>query len=266
MTDNGHIKLHRKMLEWEWYKDTNTFCLFLHCLLIANWKDGRFMGVVIPRGSFVSSYPQLAQQTNMSLQNVRTAINHLKSTGELTVKSHAKYSIFTVVNYCQYQDVNMIPNIQLTDNQQTTNRQLTTIEEGKKVRKEEEKNIYINNNIYPSNFDEFWKCYPRKQDKGQAYKCYQARLNDGYTAEQLLTACKNYAAECEKENREKKYIKVGSTFLSANEPFLDYLKGGSGEDGGNSRELAEQAERDKDKYYEEYFKSDRYKNAEMPFV
>ena len=152
------IKLHRKMLDWEWYKDTNTFCLFLHCLLIANWKDGRFMGQVIPRGSFVSSYPQLAQQTNMSVQNVRTAINHLKSTGELTVKSHAKFSVFTVVNYCQYQDDNR----QLTDSQQATNRQLTTIEEGKNIRTKEntitktsvntikktKENITSNNNIY----------------------------------------------------------------------------------------------------------------------
>ena len=136
------IKIHRKMLDWEWYKDTNTFCLFIHCLLIANWKEGRFMGEIIPRGSFVSSYSQLAQQTNMSIQNVRTAISHLKSTGELTVKSHAKYSVFTVVNYCQYQDDNRQPNKQLTNNQQATNKQLTTIEEYKEKKEEKEvKNI-----------------------------------------------------------------------------------------------------------------------------
>ena len=79
------------------------------------------------------------------------------------------------------------------------------------------------NNIYPSSFNEFWDNYPRKQDKGQAYKCYQARLNDGYTESQLLDACINYAAECEHDKREKKYIKVASTFLSVNEPFVEYL-------------------------------------------
>ena len=139
---DAFIKLHRKMLDWEWYKDRNTFSLFIHCLLIANWKDGRFMGLVIPRGSFVSSYPQLAQQTNMSIQNVRTAVNHLKLTGELTVKSHVKFSVFTVVNYCKYQDDNRRTNRRLTDNQQATNRQLTTIEEYKEREEGEElKNI-----------------------------------------------------------------------------------------------------------------------------
>lgn len=132
------IKIHRKMLDWEWYKDTNTFCLFLHCLLIANWKDGKFMGYEIPRGSFVSSYSQLAQQTSMSIQNVRTAINHLKSTGELTVNSHTKFSVFTVVNYNRYQDDNRQANKQLTNNQQTTNKQLTTIEEYKEYKEKKE--------------------------------------------------------------------------------------------------------------------------------
>ena len=143
---DAFIKLHRKMLDWEWYKDTNTFVLFIHCLLIANWKEGRFMGCTIPRGSFVSSYSQLAQQTNLSIQNVRTAVNHLKLTGELTVKSHAKFSVFTVVNYNRYQDDNRQANKQLTDNQQATNKQLTTIEEYKEEKEKKEgkevKNIY----------------------------------------------------------------------------------------------------------------------------
>ena len=90
----------------------------------------------------------------------------------------------------------------------------------------------VNNKIYPSSFDEFWQNYPRKQDKGQAYKCYQARLNDGYNEDQLLTACINYAAECDHDKREKKYIKVASTFLSVNEPFVEYLDKG---DGANER-------------------------------
>lgn len=78
---------------------------------------------------------------------------------------------------------------------------------------------------YTSAFDEFWKNYPRKKDKGKAYKCYKARLNDGYSEEQLLTACINYAAECEHNKTEERFIKHGATFLSVNEPFLDYLKG-----------------------------------------
>lgn len=79
------------------------------------------------------------------------------------------------------------------------------------------------NNIYSVHFDSFWKCYPRKKEKQKAYKAYLARLNDGFSEDQLLEACINYAAECEKQKRDERYIKLGATFLSVNEPFVDYL-------------------------------------------
>lgn len=72
-------------------------------------------------------------------------------------------------------------------------------------------------------FEEFWKCYPRKKEKANAYKQYQARLKSGYSEDELLEACKNYADECDRLKREERYIKLGATFLSANEPFADYL-------------------------------------------
>ena len=39
---------------------------------------------------------------------------------------------------------------------------------------------------YTSDFEEFWLIYPRKADKAQAYKKYKARLEDGFSHEQLL--------------------------------------------------------------------------------
>jgi hypothetical protein len=78
-------------------------------------------------------------------------------------------------------------------------------------------------NIYSVHFDEFWNAYPRKKEKAKAYKAYNARLKDGFSEEELLTAAKEYAKECDKDKREQKYIKLGSTFLGSNTPFMDYL-------------------------------------------
>lgn len=86
-----------------------------------------------------------------------------------------------------------------------------------------DKNRIDKNNIYSSNFCTFWGVYPNKADKAAAYKCYQARLKDGYSEEELLRAAKNYVKECEREKREKKYIKHAKTFLGPNTPFVDYL-------------------------------------------
>lgn len=139
----GHIKLDRKILDWEWYRDINTKTLFLHCLLKANWKDGRFQGVDIPRGSFATSYQSLADETGLSVKNVRTAINHLKTTGEVAVNRHPKFSVITVKNYCLYQTDGIITGSQLAEDGQSTGSQPATIEEGKKGRREERNNRVV---------------------------------------------------------------------------------------------------------------------------
>lgn len=135
--DGGFIKIDRGILDWEWYSDINTTRLFIHLILKANWKDGRFQGQEIKRGSFVTSYLKLAEETELTVNQVRTSLNKLKSTGEITVKSQSKFSVITVKNYCLYQDISQSNHSQITDKPQTNHSQITTIEESKKVRREE---------------------------------------------------------------------------------------------------------------------------------
>lgn len=99
----NYIKLDRKILNWEWYRNLNTCKLFFHFLLKANWKDGKFDGKDIKKGSFVSSVSKLSEETGLTQREVRTAIGHLKSTGEITSKSYRRFTVFTVNNYCLYQ-------------------------------------------------------------------------------------------------------------------------------------------------------------------
>lgn len=121
--NTGFVLLYRQITEWEWYQNPNTFRVFLHLLLKANFADSRFEGRDIKRGQIVTSLPQLSQQTKLSIQNVRTAISHLISTGEITDESNRQFRIITIVNYDRYQVDNRQANNQLTDDQQTTNRQ-----------------------------------------------------------------------------------------------------------------------------------------------
>ena len=97
---DGYIKLHRRILDWDCYSDANTFRLFLHCLLNANWKDGVFKGVKIPRGNLVTSLPKLSQELRLTERQIRTAIEHLKTSGTIAVTTYSKFRIITVLNYC----------------------------------------------------------------------------------------------------------------------------------------------------------------------
>lgn len=142
-SENEFIKLNRKIKSWEWYTDVNTSHFFIYCLLKANWKDGRFQGKEVKRGSFVSSLEKMKTECGLSVQQIRTAIDKLQSTGEITNKSYTKYRVITVNNYDQYQNNNKQDNNednkQVTNNQQTNNKQITTIEEVKKIRTKEVK-------------------------------------------------------------------------------------------------------------------------------
>lgn len=76
---------------------------------------------------------------------------------------------------------------------------------------------------YTKAFEEFWNIYPRKIGKGDCYKKYKARRNDGFSDEELLEAAKNYAKECRTKKTESQFIKHGKTFLSDSTPFEDYI-------------------------------------------
>lgn len=117
-----YIKLDRNIMSWGWYKDPSTFKLWVHLLLAANINDHVFMGVEVHRGELASSYKSLAEQTGLSERSVRTAINHLKSTGELTVKRHPKFSVFSMPRYDYYQNNRQAPR-QSADSRATDDRQ-----------------------------------------------------------------------------------------------------------------------------------------------
>lgn len=124
--DNGWVKAHRKLIEWEWYDDSKMVHLYLHCLLKANHKPNKWRGIVIESGQFVTSYNKLSCELPMTVQQIRTSLNKLKSTSELTIKSTSKYSIISITNWDSYQQDNKQTNNQITNDQQSNNKQVTT--------------------------------------------------------------------------------------------------------------------------------------------
>lgn len=121
-SDNEFIKIYRKMLNWEWYTDVNTTKLFLHCLLKANWKPGRWRGYKYERGQFITSLPTLARETGLTIKQVRTALKHLKATGEVADWHDHKIRIITVVCYDEYQQAGRLNGRQKADRGQTKGR------------------------------------------------------------------------------------------------------------------------------------------------
>ena len=145
---SGWIKLHRKLLEWEWYSKPVVKSVFIHSLLRANHKDGKWRGHDVKRGSYISSVDKLIDELGHSRQEIRTALKHLKSTNELTTKSGSQHTVFTVVSYENYQDTTS----ELTNEQPTVNQQSTTNKNVKNEENEKKLNPVVLPEAKPSKY------------------------------------------------------------------------------------------------------------------
>jgi hypothetical protein len=121
-SDSEYIKLFRSMTDWEWYTDVNTKVLFIHCLIKANWRAGSWHGYKYERGQFITSIPTLARETGLTERQVRTALKHLKVTGEVTDWHDNRIRVITVVSYDKYQGERQAKR-QSSDRQATGERQ-----------------------------------------------------------------------------------------------------------------------------------------------
>ena len=240
---SDYIKLHRKFLEWEWYRNEHTKNLFIHCLLKANWKESKFEGNVIQRGSFVSSIDILANETGLTSDEVRTAIKHLISTGELTKQSTNKYTVFSVVNYDLYQPVSQAEPKQAPSYSQS-------IPNNRRNKEYKEINNICAPESHDSNFDKeeqlqkdfeiIYALYPKKRGKTVAFTNYKQWVSKAgkdvggkryrLTNRQIYLAVKKYIRQQEEAGQDDyQYWKNFDTLMGRQ--LLDYVEV---EDGKNS--------------------------------
>ena len=137
--EDGWIHLHRKIVNWEWYSDHNTARLFIHLVLTANHKDKKWRGIEIKRGEHITSYQKLAEETTLSVRNVRTSLNKLKMTGEVTIKTSNKYTMVAINKYDDYDTSDKQNDKRMTSNRQASDKQVTTNKNEKNEKNE--KNI-----------------------------------------------------------------------------------------------------------------------------
>lgn len=240
---SDYIKLHRKFLEWEWYRNEHTKNLFIHCLLKANWKESKFEGNVIQRGSFVSSIDILANETGLTSDEVRTAIKHLICTGEITKQSTNKYTVFSVVNYDLYQPVSQAEPKQAPSYSQT-------IPNNRRNKEYKEINNICAPESHDSNFDKdeqlqkdfeiIYALYPKKRGKTVAFTNYKQWVSKAgkdvggkryrLTNRQIYLAVKKYIRQQEEAGQDDyQYWKNFDTLMGRQ--LLDYVEV---EDGKNS--------------------------------
>lgn len=202
----GYIKLYRSFIKWEWYDDANTKALFLHCLLRANHESTKWRGQIIERGSFVTSLSHLASELNLSVKQIRTCINKLKTTGEVAHKGNNRNSIITINNYELYQEKGQTKDNQGASDGQSEGKQGATNKNEKNIKndKNEKKNFIAKSFFqkliaedeeikkYISFSDSFLKFLQYKTDIKKQYKTEESVRNSFLRFVRLAQGDVNY--------------------------------------------------------------------------
>lgn len=213
--DRTYIKIFHKMLDWGWYGDTNTFRVFMHILLRANYRESEYLGHKIGAGECVFGRRAWAEKLGLSERQIRTAIDHLKSTNEIAVRTTNKFSVITVVKWEDWQigdgkATNKATN-KKSNNRPTTDQQPTTSKEYKNMSSSlRSEDIYT----YEQEFEKLWELYPRRQGKKEAYAHYVKARKSGTTSEEVEKGIIAYANYIKATNTEERYTKRGSSFFS----------------------------------------------------
>lgn len=247
LSEQGYIKLFRSLRHcWVWNGEKfSRGQAWIDLLFSANHQDEKVsLGSQlfdVKKGSFITSKLKLADRWSWSNTKVDSFLKMLEQDGMITVKSDTKKTFITIENWELYQSVDNEKTEQKHNKNETETEQKHTNNNEKNEKND--KNDKYNN--YCVEFEELWKLYPRKVEKKSGYKCYCNRLKNGNTHDDLLKAVKNYAAECNKNKTEEKFIKHMSTFFSANEPFKDYIEM-ENDNGTNKRDSSENYEYSED--------------------
>ena len=108
----GWIKIWRKIKNWEWYQDANTFRLFFHLLISVNYEDKKWQGTLIKRGQILTSIRKLSTELKLTVQQTRTALSNLQTTHEITHSQHSDNTQPTTTKELrEYKELNNTRNI-----------------------------------------------------------------------------------------------------------------------------------------------------------
>ena len=110
----GFVAFPRGLTDWEWYTEPNTARLYFHLPLTANWSRKQWQGITIQPGQLVTSWAHLSRQLDMTENQVRSALKHLVSTGDIAIKTGSKYSMITLNHYLELTALNQRSHRQAT--------------------------------------------------------------------------------------------------------------------------------------------------------
>ena len=132
---DGWIALHRKIYNSSDFNNQLEVAVFLYLVAIASHKPVQVVyrkkKLTLKRGEISIAYRDLAKKFNLSMQNIKTIIKNLKNSGNINQTLTKNLSIYSIVKYSKYQDLEATPNQKLTNRTTTIYTNTTSIDKNK---------------------------------------------------------------------------------------------------------------------------------------
>jgi hypothetical protein len=179
----------------------------MHLLLKANHKDNTHRGQLVKRGQLITGRYKLSGETGLSERQVRTALDKLLATNEVTSKTTNKNSLITILNYDLYQNSESERPTERPAKSPTNDQPDVHKQEVKNEKKKEGKNKgeLI---LYPS-FDDFWDLYDKKS--GSKNKCVKVWNKQSQSVKENIIS---HVEEYVRSTPDKQYRKNPETYLN----------------------------------------------------
>lgn len=205
----GYVKLWRKSIEAGWLQNHKLWAFWCWCLIKASHKEFDMVvgcqQVHLMPGDFIFGRKAASKELKISEQTIRTLLDFLKTSRNLTIKTTNKFSVITIINWSAYQDkeneINQQVNQPLTNNQPTTNHKQECKE--------------LKNNKYTSEFLEFYTAYPKHKKRDDAFKAWNSLNGTRQALEIILSAIEQQKQSEDWLKESGQYIPLPATWLRA---------------------------------------------------
>lgn len=220
----GWIKIHRKIVEHEIWNDVTTFRLFMLLLLKAAYQDFNYKGIELKKGQFIRSYSKLAEdltyregrgQKNVSKSTVFKSIKKLIENGMVTVQETELGTLFTIVNYEEYQQFDELKN---ANGERLTERSGNEIGTNGEQEKEYIRNIRIKDIV------EYLNLKAKTNYKPSAKKTQtliKARANEGFTFDDFKKVIDIKSSQWLENPKMNMYLRPETLFGTKFESYLN---------------------------------------------
>lgn len=211
---SGYIKLHRGVADnplWE-KEPFSSAQAWIDLILAANFKDKtiyiRKTKFEVKRGQLAWSMLTMARRWKWSRGKVIRFLKDLESEHMIVQQTGHLTTVITICNYEKYQGF---------DTTDDTTGDTTRGTTGSTTDGTQHKNVKKGKNNYTADFELAWAEYPKREGgnpKPSAFKAWNARLNDGHGANEIIEGVRRYARFCRAKGWiAGPYVKQASSFF-----------------------------------------------------